>query len=263
MFNTPEGNKILRYGSVVLIVLSVFLAVQVIYSLVLTAHVGKNNYPEQISVSGRGEVIAIPDVATFTFGVQMKGETVSSAQKVVTEQVNKALDIVKKAGVAEKDIKTISYNVYPHYEYTQGVCTQYSCPPGRQVLSGYEVSQTVEVKVRETERAGEIIGSLGVIEVANISNLTFTLDDKEKFRAEARAIAIKNAKEQAKELKNILGIRLGDILGFYEEPPYSEPVYMTRAYGKGGDMEIGAPTPEIPAGENSIVSYVSITYEIK
>ncbi|MEK7390738.1 MAG: SIMPL domain-containing protein [Patescibacteria group bacterium] len=263
MFNSSEGNKILRYGSIVLIVLAVFLAVQAIYTLMSTAYIGRN-IPAMnvITVNGVGEKLAVPNVATFSFGAEMTGETVALAQKVVTEKINKALDIVKATGVEEKDIKTISYNVYPHYEYTQNVCSQFNCPPARQLLTGYDVSQTIEVKVRDTAKAGELLGQLGAVEITNLSGLTFTIDEKEKIQAEARAMAIADAREKAKILVKDLGVRLGRVVNFSEG--YSpEPMYKLDAYaGMGGDAS-GVPVPQVPVGENTFVSSVSITYEIR
>lgn len=265
MFNTPEGNKILRYGSIALIALAVFLAVQIIYTLVLTAYVGESSSPlNLITVNGFGEKLVVPDVATFSFGVQMTGETVASAQKIVTERVNKAVEIVKTAGVNEKDIKTVGYNIYPRYEYVSvSICNQFGCPPSEQKLIGYEVSQTIEVKVRDISKAGEILGNLGSVEITNVSGINFTLDKPDELKAETRSKAIADAKTKANKLAKDLGVKLGRVVNF-NEGDYPMPIYQLEAYGKGGDMSgVPTPVPEVPPGENTIVSNVSITYEIK
>ena len=253
----------MRYGSIVLIVLAVFLAVQAVHSLILTVDYSRNTPAMNvITVNGVGEKLAVPDVATFSFGVDMTGESVASAQEVVTEKINKALDVVKASGVEEKDIKTISYNIYPHYEYTQNVCSQFYCPPGKQLLTGYDVSQTIEVKVRDTAKAGELLGKLGAVEVTNLSGLTFTVDEKDKIQAEAQAMAIADARGKAKILAKGLGVQLGRVVSFNEG--YSpEPIYKLDAYaGMGGDVS-SVPSPQVPVGENTFVSNVSVTYEIR
>jgi uncharacterized protein YggE len=264
MFNTPEGAKVLKYGSVVLIVLAVFLAIQSIYSLVATRNIGKQDpYMNTITVNGTAERLATPDLATFSFGAEATAESVAAAQKVVTDRVNKALDIIRAAGVEEKDIKTVGYNINPHYEYNQGVCTPYNCPPGRQTLVGYDVSQMIEVKVRDTSKAGEILGKLGGAEVTNLSGLSFTIDDEEKILAEARAEAIKDAREKAKVLAKDLGVRLGDVVSFNDNDYYPMPYY-GGMYGK--EMDVAMPenaAPRVPTGENTITSNVSITYKIR
>ncbi len=261
MFNTPDGNKFLKLGSIVLIVFAVFLAVFTLYGLRLMANVGDKPATNTISVNGKAELMIVPDIATFNFGTQETSETVESAQKLATDKINKAIDLVKKAGVEEKDIKTISYNINPHYE--QGACTQFRCPPA--VITGYDVSQQVEVKVRDTAKAGGILSSLGSVNLNNISGLTFTVDDDESKMDEARKMAIKDAREKAEELADSLDARLGRLVTYYDNNPYPMPYY-----AKGGvamdvamveNQAMGAPS--LPAGENQIVSNVTLVYELK
>ena len=260
MFNTPEGNKILRYGSIVLIILAIFLATQVIYTLVLSSHVEDQIVKNVIAVNGTGDVLAKPDIATFSFGAEMIGETVASAQKVVSDRINKSIDILKKAGVDEKDIKTIGYNIYPHYESTTRPCTQYACPQGEQKLTGYQVTQTLEVKVRDTAKAGEILGSLGTAEITNVSGINFTIDKPEDLQAEAEAKAIADAKSKAQKLAKSLGVHLGKVVSFSDSSSPT-PIYMFNT--KAMDSAPGAPVPQIPVGQNTITSNVSVTYEIE
>lgn len=84
-----------------------------------------------ISVNGKGEAISIPDIATFSFAVNETAKTVKEAQEKATMKIDAALKAVKAGGVLEKDIKTSSYSINPHYEYNQGICTQYGCPNGK------------------------------------------------------------------------------------------------------------------------------------
>lgn len=264
MFNTAEGNRVLKWGGIVMVVLAIFLVVQVIYTLRLTADVGRNTPAiNVITVNGSGEVFAVPDVATFSFGVRETAATVAAAQETVTTRMNQALEILKAAGIEDKDIKTIGYNINPHYEYSQAPCTQFSCPPSNQRLTGYDVSQMVEVKVRDTSKAGEILGALGPARVTDVSGISFTIDDQDALEAEARAMAIADAREKAKVLVDNLDVRLGRVVSFNEGYGY-DPIYRMEAsvnYGKGGDA--GQAVPDVPVGENKIVSNVSVTYEIR
>ncbi len=126
--------------------------------------------PITLSVTGEGEVFAKPDIATFNFGVRKEGIDASSAQSASAEALNAIVEALKGMGVAEKDIKTIGYYLNPKYEYEQQPCMfgQY-CPPGEQKLKGYEVSQTIEVKVRDTGRAGELISKVGELGATDMS----------------------------------------------------------------------------------------------
>src|SRR5690606_11626549 len=124
-----------------------------------------------ITVSGEGEVFAVPDVASFSFTVSADAETVAAAQEDSAEKMEAVLEAMRGMGIEEKDIKTMDYSVYPRYSYTQGACTPMSCPPSRQVLEGYTASQNVSVKVRDTEKAGEALSLAGANGATGLSSI--------------------------------------------------------------------------------------------
>jgi uncharacterized protein YggE len=206
----------------------------------------------------------IPDVATFTLYVRAEGEEVATVQSEVAEIHNNIVAFLKEKGVAETDIKTTSYNVSPRYRYEQAMCTPMFCPPGKTVQDGFEVSQSLEVKVRQTEQAGELLAGVGGLGATDISGLTFTIDDKSKILAEAREAAIVDAREKADLLAGALGVRLVRLVGFYEEERGMPMPY----YGMGGDamtrssMEMSV-APDIQLGESVVKSKVTVTYRIK
>src|SRR3989344_2436016 len=222
-----------------------------------------DNAPIQntITVTGQGETFAVPDIATFTFSVTEEGKTVAEAQKKATDKNNKVIKYLKDSGVADKDVKTESYYANPKYEYPQIVCVRYPCPPSKEVLSGYEVSQTISVKVRNTDKAGEILSGVGALGVSNISGLSFTIDNEEALKSEARSKAIADARAKADMLVSGLGVRLGKVVSFTEDTG-GYPIYAMEAKGMGIG---GAPdiAPNIPAGENKITVNVTVTYRIK
>lgn len=219
-----------------------------------------------ISVSGEGEVFAVPDIATFSVTVREKAKQVKDAQTVATEKGNDIIAYLKEQGIEEKDIKTADYSVTPEYEWVQAAscAPDRYCPPGKQVLTGFQVSQTLAVKVRDTKKAGDLLSGVGSRGASEVSGLSFEIDDEDALKAEARDMAITQAKEKAEVLADSLGVSLVRVVGFYEN---EGPVY--PMYGKGGaerafDVQAAsAVPPEIPVGENKIVSNVSVTYEVR
>lgn len=266
MFDSIEMKRFLKVVNVFFIILTIFLVTATLYAF-KSYRYADNKIPvnNTITVSGEGEVFAVPDVVTFSFGAMSSAKTVTEAQKNVTDKINKALGLVKNAGVEEKDIKTTDYSVSPKYEYLNFPCSQFTCPPSKQNLIGYEVSQTITVKVRKVEDAGGILESLGSTEVTNISGLQFTIDDQKKLEADAREIAIADARSRAKVLVKDLDVRLGRIVNFSEGGNY--PVFYSARDSMMSEQAMGganaAPKAEIPVGQNKIVSNVSITYEIR
>ncbi len=256
-----QMSKPVRYAATAaLTVLALFLVAKALDAF---SNIGRtaNPYQTTIMVEGTGEATAIPDVARVTFSVTENATTVSDAQTAATEKTDTALSTLAELGIEEKDLKTISYSVYPQYEY-QAPCYTGVCPAVRAPrITGYEVSQTVEVTVRDTAKAGEVLQALGTTEVQNISGPNFTVDDMDSVKAQAREMAIAEAKEKAKILAKELGVRLGKVVSYYENQPYS-----MYDYGYGGDMRMeamNAAAPSLPVGEQETSVSVSITYEIR
>lgn len=218
--------------------------------------------PTTISVSGTSEVMAIPDVAQFSFSVRAEGETATKAQAVSAKSINTIMDFLTGNGVEEKDIKTEGYNLFPKYHYEQRPCTVNYCPPGESIQDGFEVSQTITVKVRDTNKAGELLSGVGEAGATDISGLSFSIDDTDNLKQQARREAIIKAKEQAILLADALGVKLGKMVSYYEEDPFMPSPY----YGMGVDMMAKAElvsAPDIPTGESTITSRVNLVFEIK
>jgi len=257
---------VVKWTVSVLFFLSIFLVVKILSDLKGLPNIGREIYPQStIMVSGSGEAYAIPDIATFNFSVTEVGGTVKQAQEKSDAKINKALGAVREAGIEDRDIKTTGYNVSPKYEWSQPACVIYPCPSGKNVLIGYEVSQNITVKVRDTEKVGDLVTKVGAVSVSNISGVEFTVDNRDQYVAQAREEAITEAKTKAKELAKQLGVKLGKILYYNENGNY--PIYYgAEGLGGGKDMAISSVAPrvaELPTGETKITSDISITYEIK
>jgi uncharacterized protein YggE len=217
------------------------------------------------SVSGDGKVVAVPDVAQFSFSVVTEGgKDVGSLQNQNTVSVNKAIDFVKSQGVDAKDIKTQGYNISPRYQYyscTNPESSVRPCPPAE--IVGYTISQDVRVKIRDFTKIGSILG--GVVEAGanTVSQLQFTIDDPDAAKSEARAEAIEKAKAKAKEIAKAGGFGIGRLLEIYESSG-AQPYY---AYGMGGaDMAVksaAAPAPSIEPGSQDVTVTVTLRYEIR
>lgn len=208
-------------------------------------------YQRTITVSADGKVFAKPDIGQISLSVTREAKTVSEAQKQSAEAINKVVAFLKGAGIDDKDIKTTNYNIYPKYDYYKG----------KQTFIGYEVSQSLEIKIRNLEKSGDIIAGATDNGANIVGGLNFTIDDPDALKAEAQKQAIEKARTKAKDLASNLGVKLGKLMNFSENG-YIPPIYYTKsaeALGMGG----GPVSPEIPTGENEITSVVSLTYEIR
>lgn len=267
--DTPMGKKYLY-----VVIIAALLAFS--YGVVGLVGALKNSidpsFARSFSVSGEGKVVAVPDVAQFSFTVLTEGGTnVASLQKINTESTNAAIDFIKSKGIAKEDITTQGYTVSPRYQYYScsrsvslgEVIPIEPCPPAE--IVGYTISQTVLVKARE--HAFGIVGELlsGVVEhgANSVSQLWFTIDDPAMVEQEARQKAIEQAKEKAKATARAGGFRLGRLLSLSEGGfmPFYKGVGLesVRDAGIGG----AAPAPSIEPGSQDIMVTVTLMYEIR
>ena len=260
-------DLIVKAGAAALGMLAIFLLVLTLSGLKEYHYIGSGTTATNtISVTGEGEVFAVPDLASFSVTIQEEAKEVKDAQKVATQKTNDIIAYLKSAGIADKDIKTTDYSVYPKYNWQQEYCAPgRPCTPGKQIMEGFTVSQTISVKVRDTDKAGDILSEVGKKGANTVSGLDFTIDDEDKLKSEARAKAITDAETKGKELADQLGVDLVRIVGFsengggYYPQAYAKREVMTMAMDAAGS----APAPELPKGENKIQSNVNVTYEIR
>lgn len=243
------------------VLLSILVIALTFYTFRAMGFIGSAPSTNVISVSGHGESFAVPNIATVSFSVEKTAKTVADAQNQVTTVMNDVIATLKTNGIADKDIQTTSYDVNPKYDYQNAVCTINSCPPARQILIGYTVSDTIQIKIRAIDTAGNIIGVLGQKNVTNISGLNLSVEDDSAIKTEARNKAIAEAKQQADSIAKGLGVRLVRITSFNESGS-ARPIYYA-AKDMMSSAGVGAPTPSIPVGQNKASSDVTITYEIQ
>jgi uncharacterized protein YggE len=121
-----------------------------------------------ISVSGNGEVTGTPDTLIVDLGVQVMRPTVDAATGESARLAQAVIDALKAEGVAEKDIQTTNYSIRPEYDYRNDT----------QTLRGYRVSNTVSAKIRDLDKAGEVIDAATAAggNDAIVNNIRFDLE---------------------------------------------------------------------------------------
>jgi uncharacterized protein YggE len=273
LFEGSTGVWLKRGIVAAVAMLVLFLAVQVIAGVQSWRYIGTGVQATNIiNVSGHGEAVAVPDIATFSFSIVSDKSTVAAAQADATTQINAVTAYLTEAGVDKKDIQTSDYSVYPQYEYSQSVCpvnsgsTAVYCPPGKQTLKGYEVRQTTTVKVRDTEKAGDLLTGVGSKGASEVSGLNFTFDNPDTVQNEARDKAIANAKTKADALAKSLGVTLVRVVSYNESGGgYPSPMYYAKdaLMSASGTTAQNSAAPEISIGQNKVTSDVNVTYEIR
>lgn len=247
---TKEYKIFLIIFSGIIICLFVVLIVSGIFGIINKIKFGDERvYRDTISIQGQGKVYTKPDIAIVDLSVVTEGRNIKDVQDRNTKKMNGVIEFLKGFEIEDKDIKTINYNIYPRYNYENRAIPQ---------IIGYEITQTLEVKIRNLEKIGEILDKSVGAGINQVSSLRFWVDKDEDLKAEARKLAIEDAKKKAEILASNLGIKLVKIAGFSEDTGYYPiPIYK-EAIGMGG----GGTVPDIQTGENEIIVNVNLIYEI-
>lgn len=247
-------------------ILGVLLIIAMVYFIVFLGTLIRNNIEKfrvigvadraerTITIDGDAFVTALPDVARVSMGVTSEGESVEDAQNKNTSVMNRLIGSLQSLGISKEDIQTANYNVFPRYRYTE---------EEGQIIDGYQVSQQVSVKIRQLDRANEVIGLAGKLGITNVSGLQFSLDDRDVYVAEARDKALLDVKQKAQALADSLGVDIVGIVSYNEYEAGGKGIMPFRAYAEFDSGFGGAPAPEIAEGTTDVHMNVSVTFEIR
>ncbi len=216
------------------------------------------------TVEGTSSITQKPDAANVSFTVTKTAASLQDAQNQANTAVNTMVSDLQKLGINKKDIKTSNYSSYPKYDNnTSGVPVGMMMPVrGGQTITGYTVSENVDVTLSDIAKANNVIDAVTKDGVENVSgpNLTFSPTTQQALVDKARLQAVTQAKRKAQSLADAAGIRLGRVVNIQESNTNPVPIepMMLQSGIKGTTG--GTPT-QINPGENTITETVTLSYE--
>lgn len=202
-----------------------------------------------IHVIGAGVVTVSPDLATLHMGVEARADTVEEARS----EAASAMDAVKAAleayGIAETDIQTRHFSIHPEYVW-RDMTDRERGHYREQVLVGYRVTNTVEVKVRHLDQVGEIIDDAARAggDAIRVNHVSFTVEDPAQYERQAREAAVKEARAKAQDMASWAGESLGSLMQL-EEAGAPSPVRVDMAAERFLAEDAAAPATPISPGE--------------
>ena len=208
-----------------------------------------------IWVTGEGSVMVIPDVANLSLGVEVQAATVAEARSQATSVMDTVISKLGAQGVADKDIKTRHFSIYPVRKWIE--------EREEEIIIGYRVANTVSAKVIKVEDTGTIIDAVAGAggDYIRINNISFTIDDPTAYQKEAREKAMADAEEKAKQLADYGGVKLGEPI-YINESGGSIPIVRVP-FAEARTVSAPAPVTPISPGETEIRLTVQVAYSIR
>ena len=235
----------------------VLLGMMVLAALILAACGGVSSAAgageiRTVSVNGTGKVIVTPDMATINVGVVTEGQDAEEATSQNNQHIAEITEVLTGMGVAEADIKTSNFSVYPMQNFDR---------EGEPAAVIYRVENNVRVVVREIDQLGSILDAVVGAGANSIYGVEFDLSDRESAFSQAIDAAMQNAEDRAGLLAQSAGAELGELqsvetyLGGGGVPMYAESAAM-------GAFDGAAEVPVSP-GEMEIQVEVNVVYAIQ
>lgn len=205
-----------------------------------------------LDVTAEGQSTRTPDLATISAGVVTQAADAAGAMRENATRMERVIAALKRAGIADKDLRTASISLQPQYRYGENQ------PP---VITGYQASNSVTVKFRDIGKAGLILDALVATGANQISGPDLGLDNPAAAMDEARLDAIAKARARADLYARAAGLSVKRILSISEntmETPRPLPVMM-RAQG----MVAEAAKSQILPGEQELRVNLSVRFELQ
>jgi len=216
-------------------------------SVVYEFTTGDTSPTKTMPISGSGTISAKADQAVIVIGVYTENKLANLA---ITDNARLMVEVVKAleaVGISEDDMQTLGYSVNPVYNWEM------------QMNVGYQVTNTLQVKVKDLSKIGAVIDTAANAGANVINSITFTLSETQfnTLKQQAYEKAIADVKTKAKTLTDGFGVKITGIQSI-NEGYYSAPVYRNSYTG----IDYKATTPII-SGSLDLTVTLNVVYTIE
>lgn len=184
-----------------------------------------------MTMTGKGQVTTVPNIAVIHLGVQTTGENLAETQAENAQTTQAIIQALNRMGVS--DIKTFQYSIDRAYDYENG----------RQIDRGYNVRNILEIRISNPDMAGRVVDTAVSSGANAVELISFDVSNKEYYYQQALNMAVMNAIQKAKSISKNLGvstdpipIQITENSGFPVQPFYRQ--------------ELASATPIIPGNIN-------------
>ena len=202
-----------------------------------------------VTVSGRAQVEGVPDTLRLDMGVNVVEDDVETALAKANEATAQLHKTLRDNGVAERDLASTGLSIQPQLDWRSNSPT----------VTGYQVSQTVTVRLRDTDRAGAVINAAAnsAGNATIINSIAWDLEDNTALLADARDRAITDARAKAEQYAKAAGRGLGAVVSISESTTAPPQPY---AYSAAEAQDRAAGAVPLAPGTQAVAVEVQVVY---
>jgi uncharacterized protein YggE len=207
-----------------------------------------------LTVTGEATTSAKPDMAMVTAGVVTQAPTAAAALADNSKATAAVIDGLKGDGVEPRDLQTSNFSLQPVTVYPRADDGSSSGPPR---ITGYTVSNNVQVRVRDLSRLGAILDKAIGAGANSVNGIDFIVSRQSELLDGARKAAVEDARRKAALYAEAAGSKLGPIMTLSEQTigPPPRPMYRMEAAS-------AAPVP-VEAGETTLRVEITAAYALE
>lgn len=204
-----------------------------------------------LDVTAEGQTTRVPDVATIRAGVVTQGATAAAALADNAQRMAGVLDALKRAGVAQRDIRTANVSLSPQYRYAENQ------PPA---ITGYQANNSVAIRFREVAKSGAILDALVKQGANQIDGPSLSIDQPDAALDEARTDAVKRAKARAELYARAAGMTVSRIISIAENGQNDGGTPPPILYARAAEQDSAT---KVVAGETDVTVTLSVRFLLK
>lgn len=200
----------------------------------------------QISVSGEGKIIAVPDQVFISIAVETKGTNATDVKKQNDATIEKVLQFITKFKVPKSDVQTKSISLNPQYDYEKK-------------KRNYNATQTIEILLKNIMQYDSLMEGLVDAGINRINGVEFKTSKLIEYQSEARKLAMKEAKSKADDYVSVIGQKVGKALSITDNTQnyYPQPMYALKSMAMN---QAEAPRETLAIGEIIISASVNVSF---
>jgi uncharacterized protein YggE len=200
-----------------------------------------------VTVTGVGEVKVVPDEVSLDISVNNFDKDAASSRSEDERRTKAVISVIQNLGIDAKDYQTSYVAIDPRYKGNSDA---------RQIL-GFASSSNIEVKLRDISKFAELSSNAISAGATGLDQIQFTSSKLIAHRSEARALALKAAREKALFMAEQLGQKVGRAFTISEAQ--NEPF---RNFAYSNAVEVSAGAEPIAAGIISIREQITVSFEL-